>query len=370
MSRENHVNSRQSASPWLPDTPAYSGFKPKPHNWLCLEAAQADQFESLILKQIPLPSEPIQIERLQTEHDFPFGFYRLSFGATDETQPWFIKVVNHHQAKRQAKANQVVTFLADRRAKQLKNSFATSVLLTGFPQQVTAEVSVLAYGYIDGRFLQPTLQDMQRLGKALAELHAELKSYPQQQVKSHGLKRHQHLKDLLEQLMDTQQIDLQNRVLAEALMAVFQHYPPTKLDVLIEKAQCVHGDTNVGNIWLASDERLVFLDFEDALTAWFSPFMDLVFALERFVLLQESEQGKTVELAQALLQSYQEQTNLKLRDASHIEDILQALAVRALLLLMEVSKQNAIECDAEMEKFLYLYNWPLQNRALLQKIFA
>lgn len=370
MSRENHVNSCQSESPWLPDTPAYSGFKPKPHNWLSLEAAQTEQFQSLILKQIPLPSEPVQVERLQTEHDFPFGFYRLGFSKLDGTQSWFIKVVNHQQAKRQAQANQIVTFLEDRTTKQLKNSFATSALLSGFPQQVSAEISVLAYGYIDGRFLQPTSQDMQRLGKALAELHTELKSYPQQQVKTHGLKRHQHLKDLLEELMDAQQIDLQNRVLAKALMVIFQGYPPAKLDVLIEQAQCVHGDANVGNIWLASDERLVFLDFEDALTAWFSPFMDLVFALERFVLLQDSEQDKTVELAQALLQSYQEQTNLQLRDVSHIEDILQALAVRALLLLIQVSKQNSIECDAEMEKFLYLFNWPLQNRTLLQKIFA
>lgn len=349
---------------WLPDDPAFKGIHPHELDWQLIgnvEEAKA-YFDNPLMSQWIDVQYPFikSISKLDTYHNKPFGFYRFTGLGIDH----FIKIVSTEQANRQSKANQVSKWL------QVKGVDVSS-LEAGYPIKISEEFSLLAYQYLSGAFCTPCESDLKLVGRAIARLHLGLESYPlKAQVKKNGLERHQLLKQRLENIKDNQALQLR---LPEPIVDLLKNYPKESLDVLIEGAQMIHGDLNLGNVWLLDHtqndrQSCVFLDFEDSLSAWFNPMKDLAFVLERFVLTHADKEHE--KLALIFLKSYYDNHHHRFNHPEHLTQLLQALSIRALLLLIEVSEKHGSELSQEWKKFQFLYNLATQNKKLLEKIIC
>lgn len=373
-------------SNWLPDKPAFAGLHPDELNWQFLgniqnlndAQKQNDAQPSKVhLDQILIDfftshyaqflNEPVALFKLDSHHPTPYGFYRLQSSQFHH----FLKVVKPSQAQRHQQANAVSQWLST-------SGLAVATLLEGFPIALSADIEVLGYDYIHGHFCWPSKDNMRQLGSAIAKLHKALKNYPQyQKVKAAGLQRHAALQSTLQEFKNNTALQSQ---LPEPVAQILLSCDSTFLDVLIENAQMVHGDLNMGNVWLSQDENgqelCHFLDFEDSLTAWFNPLKDLAFVLERFVLTHDDIEHE--ELGVALFQTYFEnceiafvkQANNTANNSERVTSILQALAVRALLLLMQISKKQNIPLSDEWKKFVFLFNLTTQKHKVIENILC
>lgn len=362
------------SSPWLPESPAFLGFHPPKLNWLSVELQPKKMHQAWwdLADKIQFPISIDAVFKLESHHQEPFGFYRVlgCEAETSETFDWFIKVVSPVQAQRQKHADNIAQFVSSTEASSSKSEVFVSNVLPGFPQQLNG-YGILAYEYKPGRFLQPNNSDLNRLAESLATLHLKLEHCPNaHQVKQLGLQRQQVLKQRLEFIQSgighAEEI---KSTLPEAVKYLLVNYRADYLDVLIENAQCIHGDLNVGNVWLTESNQLTFLDFEDSLTAWFNPLKDLVFVLERFVFTHAHADEKHIQLAKEFIQTYYQYHNHRLNSAEHMQQLLQALAVRALLLLIEVAKESGSEMTEEWQKFVYLYELADEQSTIFTRLF-
>lgn len=344
---------------WLPGSPAFEGFHPPDLLWQPVEESFAKEPAcSVFLKTLSRRFGAYAgLARLRTSHPLPFGYYRLKQAEGE----LFLKVVTPAQAERHLAADKVVQWLNAR-------GIATSPVQESIVLDDTA--TLLVQDYLPGRFCAQNRQEMQCLGRSLGRLHLALQAFPQAgDVKARGMARFAHLQARLQAWQKGGlAIELPGEV-----MAVLRTYPADALQVLVEEAQMVHGDLNLGNVWMAAEgDRIqcVFLDWEDSLSAWFNPMKDLAFVLERFVLTHDLEQDAHLDLGLAFLQAYYEAHHRRFNHPEHLTELLQALAVRALLLLIEAAQVAHQPLSAEWKKFVFLYKLADQQRPLLQSILC
>lgn len=340
---------------WLPDAPAFLGFHPPELDWQAFDLDQAAKTEQawsdLFTVLHKHYSQPFQLLKLQTHHLIPYGFFRVLGEGFDH----FLKVVSTQQADRLIQANEVASWLN-------QQGIGVSMLQNAPGWKLNSHAYLLSYPYLSGRFGSASLNDMQLLGEALAKLHLALADYPDQQVvEQSGKLRHNGLKA---RLNDIKQYNVD---LPEEVKAILHQYPVDGLDVLVEDAQMVHGDLNMGNVWF-TERECVFLDLEDSLTAWFTPMKDLAFVLERFVLTHKDREPQV--LGEAFLQAYYRMHHNRFNHPEHAADLLQALAVRALLILIESARHQQIPLANEWKKFVFLYKLADHKRTLLQNILC
>lgn len=365
------------SSPWLPDSPAFLGFHPPELNWLSLELKKKQTHQAWwdLTRKFEFPDVITAAYKMESHHSQPYGFYRVLGGQRGGGFDWFIKVVTPSQALRQQQADKIAQFVS--KCSESSNSLDVSTeiyvskLLKGFSLEPSSDC-ILVYDYQPGRFLQPNMDDLTQLAKALAQLHLKLELFPDaSQVKTLGLERHQLLKQSLQTIQNPEcHTEVAQPDLPEAVKDLLLNYRPEYLDVLIENAQCIHGDLNVGNVWLTETGQLTFLDFEDSLTAWFNPLKDIVFVLERFIFTHAHADEQHIELARQFIQTYYQSHNHRLNHPEHIQQLLQALAVRALLLLIEVAKTSNNVVPCEWQKFVYLYELSNEQSAIFSQLFS
>ncbi|SFR59406.1 phosphotransferase [Thiomicrospira sp. ALE5] len=332
---------------WVPNTPAFEGLLPHEVSWLPLDCDQAEQIRSIC-------GFDGRIERMVSYQAWPRGYYRVL-----NHPSYFLKITDKRHAQRQFEADHIVEYL------QAKGVTVNRLLL-GFPKSAAelgdATLSLMAYPYLNAEFIQPNCFSLTMLGEAMAHLHSALAEAPfSEQVKSRGLKRH---KALIERWRQSKEQTFSDQE-AQAILA---QADKTLLGLLIEDAQCVHGDLNFGNVMLDCNNHVVFLDFEDAQSAWFNPLKDLAFVIERFILIhQPQDMGAQLN---ALLSSYYRVYPKRFDHADHLVGFLQALAVRSLLILSEAERQGRSVPHSEWEKFVFLYKLAQQNQSRLQDILC
>lgn len=332
---------------WLPETPAFLGLRPPELIWQPLELSKLTKNHQawwfLTQKQSALLNHPhLKLTRLQTHHELPFGFYRLQ---TPE-QDVFLKLVSDNGIERQQAAQEVADYLR-------QHQVETPALLAGFPLQLTESVWALAYPFVDGRFSDYGLEDLQAIGRAVGLMHRVLKAYPQREkVETQAIVRKQMLQTRWESVLAAPVCLSQ---LPPEVQRILQSHSPDWFWHLMENGQMVHGDLNVGNVKILPDGQVMLLDWEDSLTAWFDPLKDLAFIIERFVLTVH-DQHRLCEHAQALLDSYFSENPVQICSENRFVDLIQALAIRALLILTEgfFREQQAVP-DSEWQKFCFLY---------------
>lgn len=331
---------------WLPNTPAFEGLIPHEVIWQPLENAQADKIRQAC-------GFEGRVERMVNHQAWPKGYYRVL------GQPsYFVKVTEEAHALRQLEADDIAEYLQG-------CEVSVNRLLQGFPKAAKvlgdSTLSLLAYDYLHANFIKPSCQVMTRVGEAIAYLHLALSEAPfAEQVKSRGLKRHQALirKWQNRSLLQVDDLDARD---------ILDKADESLLMLLVEDAQCVHGDLNFGNIMMDANDKVVFLDFEDAQSAWFNPLKDLAFVIERFILIHEP-QDMDQQLT-ALLTSYYKVYPKSFSHAGHLVGFLQALAVRSLLILAEAAEQGYSLPPSEWKKFVFLYKLAQQKKTHLDRIF-
>ncbi|WP_319381548.1 phosphotransferase [Thiomicrorhabdus sp.] len=233
-------------------------------------------------------------------------------------------------------------------------------LLDEAPLIVNDGLCLLRFDYLPGRFCEAGVEDMRLLGHSIARMHLALEHYPhREQVKAAGLKRHERLKQRFSEIRKSL------TKLPVEVAGILDNYPPDDLELLIEEAQMVHGDLNMGNVWF-NGEECVFLDLEESLSAWFTPMKDLAFVLERFVLTHP--ECRHEDLGCAFLRAYYRQHHGRFNHPEHLGRLLQALAIRALLILSEISESKGVPMSNEWKKFVYLFKLAHNQSELLQRI--
>ena len=296
-----------------------------------------------------------KVERMGSGVDEPLGYYKIM---SEDNEAFFLKILRSESVESQEGSNKIAVWLKER-------GMQVSCILSGFPKQASNGISVVAYPYVEGRFADDAELDMSKLGAMLAVLHRNLDSCPwRSEIEARGLERHRELSAILKRINSMRPGNIPPEVIALLTGGIAQDI----LDVLMQSPQVVHGDVNFGNVLFSKDGTgVVFLDFEDTWMSWFSPLMDLAFAIERFALVEDDH--KAVQLGGALVKSYQAEQGVSFSYPHQLSEILQALSIRALLLLLLVEEKNAWKIPAsEWSKFLGLHQQALMRGSVLEKI--
>lgn len=328
---------------WVPSKPAFEGLHLHEVSWQAVDGNQTEKIRRIC-------GFEGSIERMVCHQTGPRGYYRV-LGYSS----YFLKVTDQVHVQRQLESDQIGEYLA-------MNGINVNSLVSSFPKSAAGlgdvSLSMLAYPYLNANFIQPNSCSLSLLGEAIGRLHLVLSEAPfAEQVKTRGLKRHQAL------IKSWHQNTFEN-IKDHEVRQVLAQSDKTLLSLLVEDAQCVHGDLNYGNIMLDDQQQIVFLDFEDAQSAWFNPLKDLAFVVERFILIhQPQDMGLQLN---ALLASYYRIYKKTFDNAEHLVRLLQALAVRSLLILAEVERQGCTVAPSEWEKFVFLYKMARKNQSLLK----
>jgi len=328
--------------------PAHLELRPDIEKWTEVD----DSLLTLLKKSTGIEGEYLQLaSKLQP----PLGYYKI-ISTTEEI--FFLKILKRNDVESQLKADDVARWLSDQ-------GVNTNCLINHSPGKISSRYAALVYPYIEGRYALPDISDMELLGESLAFLHEQLDQCPwQNEIIIRGITHHQKLTDLLIRLKKKFPIDS----VPSEVISLLTEVESDLLDILIDSPQVIHGDLNYGNVLINSKgTRITFLDFEDTRVAWFSPLMELSYALERFSLTDDDEQSLV--LSRSIYRSYRELGGMAYQYESHLSDILRALSVRALLLLTLVSNNDSWDVpQSEWDKFLVLYKQAINRKALLCQV--
>jgi thiamine kinase-like enzyme len=333
---------------WLPRLPAHSGLRTTNPVWVKV----APELASTVCTWSGITGKVI---RMDSKVNVPFGYYRI--GSNPEV---FVKIIPIEHCKLQLRSDKMAAWLENK-------NIAVSRLLVDFPKIINDEYAVLAYEYINGRFSNNSESDIKSLGLTLGKLHNVMKVCPyQSEIKKAGIARHEILMNRLVEIHNGRYIDH----VPEDVRRLLKNASSELLQVLIEKAQAIHGDLNYGNVlFLGSKQMPVFLDFEDSWTAWFSPLMDLALVIERFTLTGSDED--TLALSSVLLNAYYSINDNRFEYTEELGMILKGMSVRSLLLLiLVVDKYPERVTDSEWKKFVGLYAAANSRTELMCKIVA
>jgi Ser/Thr protein kinase RdoA (MazF antagonist) len=332
----------------LPKAPAFRELQPELPEWKEVSADLCGLINNWAEKRGG-------VLKMNSDLSDPIGYYCLS---ENETRI-FIKVLDADCLESHIHSDQLAKWLAT-------IGVTVSPILDGYPKLVNnSKYAVLAYAYEDGRFSSPTTGDLASIGRALGKLHNALRRCPWSvEITKSGLSQYEVLKEKLSEIKSGQS----KGNIPESVIEILRTQGSNILDILIESPQVIHGDLNFGNIvFRTSDNEVLFLDFEDCSSAWFSPLMDVSFVIERFTLFNSDD--KSAELANAFLRSYTNISGIAFSHPQQLSRILQALSIRSLILLSIVASLRPETADRlEWEKFQKLHLQALQRSALLEKI--
>lgn len=241
--------------------PAHPGQTPRPLQFLTLDDELAACLRLLTGAE--------RVERALHPAPAPVGYYRLSEGHLGG--PVFAKIVPTAQASRQWAASQ----LSDAAAK----AGLPALRSLGEPLVLDEAHAILQWPWLDGRFIESSQDDLLSLGAAMRDLHRFLRELATPVWRARGQCAWAATWRNMQRLAASGALD---QDLASALDDLLQHPHRTKA-VLWADAQPIHDDLHRGNVLFGRDGCvLAFLDFEEALDSFASPWVDLSWIVERF----------------------------------------------------------------------------------------
>jgi thiamine kinase-like enzyme len=333
---------------WLPDTPAYVQLRPSEPKWGEAGGSEKD----FLTENLGVFGE---IQSVQYVREFPFGRYRI----LDHEPPLYIKILPANRFLLQQQSRKVADWLNDHR-------LLCPDEISRYSTIVDERYLVLTYEYFDGRFAEYSTKDIEKLGKSIGKLHQLLRQCPWRvEVEKNGNHRLQILKNTLS---DFKERGCCNSI-PEYVTKLLSTIEESMIDNLKEgQLQVVHGDLNYGNMIFSTQNGPPMLcDFEDTMTAWFAAEMENAFVIERFILAPTDEQS--ILLAKAYYSAYTQSGESFFKYPEQLEQLLKALAVRALLILLlkESEYPHSVQ-ESEWQKFVYLYCQADKRSGLLGEI--
>jgi Ser/Thr protein kinase RdoA (MazF antagonist) len=330
--------------------PAHQELNPSDTKWIEVDAESS----RLIQKETEIVGK---VCRIGSSIDGLEGYYSIQ----SSSNKYFIKILSDKYLAQQLAAEKLTQWLST-------ENVTVNQLLEGFPKKIRhSRHFILAYFYIDGRFLKPNQDEMYLAGQNIGLLHNVLKKCPWSEIIiSNTANKSAQLIQKLNKCKSGIDVD----EIPETVLKILLSVEPDVLEILSKSPQIIHGDLNFGNILLReNDSKLVFLDFEDSSTGWHSPLLDVAFFIERFILTLPNDTA--IKMASVFLSSYISVTNNNFTGCEHLPTILQALSIRALLILSLNAEKNAeLIPMSEWEKFISLYIQTKSKSQLLKNIYT
>ena len=223
------------------------------------------------------------------------------------------------------------------------------------------------YPYLDkARRIQQTEKDITRLGEDLGKLHQALRNIPHQDdIYRHTQKRLHALETIRSKVCSGTQDSKMPlghlRILARNA-DFFLNYPSASL-------QPLHGDLNFGNI-LVDRGKIYFIDFEDIIHSALPTAYELMYLIERFILLPQAYGAKAVTLGGLFLNAYKQTAPQLLKSIDFDPlNIIQSLALRSLLTLLLAEESGTPILEPEWNKFFQLIENANMHSQTIRKIF-
>jgi thiamine kinase-like enzyme len=295
---------------------------------------------------------------LATNHQWPNGYFRCESAEQD----WFIKIVSVDKAQAIIEGDNIAQSLQY----CIKDNLAlllNCLALDKCQLKLTINkqpLALLAYPMVHYRLSNFSQTDIQSIAKNLAKLHQYLVRLPNaNHIKKHSDIKLKALKNIWQQIQTQPE---RFYYLPNDTLTVLQNESISLLKLLKIDAQVIHGDLNVGNILFVesnkqSDEKLMFIDFENSAHSYMSPLYDLAYIIARYIMPNSSAVTLT-----NFLDSYFAEINLTNKNTIkafkiNIANMLKAAPIYCLLLLVQRAqlKKHTFQ-TTEFNKFTALYH--------------
>lgn len=299
-----------------------------------------------------------KVNKLKELTTFEGTFHQLNF--TDEgllghykvtldDSILFLKIINLAASKTQMLAEEIVKHL-------FKTGTNTVRLLQNFPKiNYTHNVMILGYPFIYGTYVEPQLENIGLVGSELGKMHLGLKKFNDTLTIEENSNRHLEfcISNIPKLLFQLKEANIDASAIKDTLCNLIKQE-------LMSAAQPIHGDLNYGNILVSDDnQKIIFIDFEEATRSYFNPMVDVAMAIERFIKTRKCNQD---DLLFEFKKNYINVTGEWFRTSSQLSNILRGLSARALLLLASINKEETNDWHIEeRSKFLQLHQNAIIN---------
>jgi hypothetical protein len=332
--------------------PAYSGIIPSDIKWKSLI-----QEEKLLFRRY---FDCNVVETLQKKDD-EYSTHLVGYYRSTSHKKNFIKILDKTDNQSQLQAEKIASWLK-------KNGICTSCAIDGYPKEIEEhDLWIYAYDYIEHCFFSGSKYSIYLLGKELRKIHILMQKYPD--IKQISFKGKNKNDFLLRQLYNIK-TGLHPKFFPKIAIEIIKRTTYDELSSITQHGQAVHGDMNLGNVIFQKNcSYPIFIDFEDATTAWLSPLYDLAFIIQRFILLNDVQEK--IELSSCLLSGYCFQNNPNLKNIiinGSLYSFLKMISIRSLLSLSVLPDIKQGQYVGEVSKFVKLYKNMEDNMDLIYKI--
>lgn len=321
-----------------PIYPAHSSFEPKNWNW---KEAEQDLFHTI---KCAIPS----IEKVSVPEQFSARIPPFSILETSDAATFFCKLIRPGDAAEFELQRELAQELYDHGVPTPK----PVDIIKCQPQErgsssKNREIFFYLTEFVAGRYISSSSADALTLGKTIGKMHNALRYSKKQSLVRQNCQKHF---DWFSKALDAsnQKLIQEDDVLKPALEIVEQ-YDLSFFKPFLEDAQIIHGDLNAGNV-IFNDGVAFVLDFEDAVKSYSSPILDISFCIERFFIKLMDNWQKHTDI---FLTAYRLASKSAQKDSFILSDILELLAVRALLIIIQNYNHYGIPPNkSEVDKFI------------------
>ncbi len=324
--------------------PAFDCSTPK-LSWLGLTSSQ----QHLLKQLFPCPHWG-KWKRLDTSHQFPFGYYQCYA----KEQRLFIKIVSPDKAISCLKGEEIVSSIVH---SEHVNPLLKALSQLNVSLQNT-NIAALVYPFISTRLTNFSNDDISQITTGIAQLHHSLyRNINEEQV---ATLCHKKLNGLIEQWIAYQENTQQFPFIPSTAKAIFNNHDESFLHLLTDNAQIIHGDLNVGNVLFNSCNKATFIDFENTPTSYFSVLFDLAYISERFF-VKGSHQIELKTFLQIYIKQRTALAPTSTKSLQHISEsniltMQKIIPFYCLLILLKKSiKAGELIFESEWHKFIKMY---------------
>lgn len=335
---------------FIEKNPAHQGLLAKSFKW-----KKPLQEEFSMLQELQCFSNTFSLQKTIDDNSTKFvGFYKIK-----EKKTLFIKVFQESDCFVQNNAEKVSLWLSN-------HGINTIVSKKGYPKKINKyKMCLFVYDYLDGGFFLGYESSIFAIGNLLGKVHKNLQKYPSlDEVYSQGIKGNQIL---FEQFTKIKSGAI-NPDLPKNSIEILKKTSISEFNLLNYDAQMIHGDLNHGNIiYDKSNNEPFILDFENSTSTWLSPLYDLAYVVQRFILLRHYKEPERI--AAKLFDGYKLQNNeFILHDPDLLFEITKMISVRCILIISTKTYANRKLFIREINKFVYLYNFTIENQSFYSKL--
>ncbi len=207
--------------------------------------------------------------------------------------------------------------------------------------------------YCTGRHCNGSRADAAALGKALGDMHASLRIFPQaMSVKQRSASNVGQLMAARDAALATVLPSVPDEHLTLVQSAAKRYDPLFKFG---GASQCLHGDITPGNIIFDADGKVVFCDFEDAAFTFHDRLFDIASAVLRFCLVSPGSADECFieDRRQAFFKAYCD-TGEDVPAADLVNQAMSNLVDHNVMVMWALSREGYLSSESEWSKFKHL----------------